>query len=419
MDAGRLRDIVRATNAIAGQMKLVAQLDQLLAALTSYATSPQQPELATTLQALWDGILQDLRSPANNLHAPSEIAILRAIGTDEYVGVGLARELEKIRHQNGLTPALAATSLEQLATGVKAEMDSLARVDKLLDNFRVADLSLTPGETAVGVRLPAGDESGSIADLHIEVRSLRLILRGFTDLTGCREQDIQVRSLGKGCWEFDLATAFLYGSAFAKAIDMLAGTWLKIEQVRDLRKQMAEAKAPEVAMQAMEARQRDILAEDIDVLGDMLIRDYGSDDAKSRKDEVKVGLTNSLRLMAKKIDKGADFEVRAEPPDDPDDVDETSGEDDEQQPEDTASALAVQQARDLIAAYERVRQDGARLRTLPADRSGVLLLPAVGDLVEVAEGHIMDVADHKPAADTKSASSKRAAAKATKAKPKD
>jgi hypothetical protein len=305
--------------------KLASQMRQLTDALNSMVNSPADANAQQTLASVRSGILSTLSSEVSlsNHFSPAWRQALEELGLAPLLGVELAHTIEDVLGRNSITPAVARDELVPLADRL-TEIDAALR--EMLVAFRTLDIpseELAPGEVEIGFTIPRGFVRNELGELGEEFEQLDRLLGPLLELATGNRPDLTVRSISSSDFSVLIDVAPEVGAVVSAAVAFLITQYKQLLEIRKLKMEMERLEMPVEAAAIVEQSANVRMNTAIGELVESLLDEYGDNVSDGhRVQELRMDLTRSLDGLAKRIDLGFHVEVRAEPPEVPDDVEE-------------------------------------------------------------------------------------------------
>lgn len=213
-----------------------------------------------------------------------------------------------------MTPLVAYKQLEEIYNDLNAFQDALVRLVNAFDHFHIGTEQLAPGEAEIALLIPRAEVDDKLNEFREELDNLEFILNTFSEVATGQQEDLKIRAVSSSALMIFLAASPGFAAMMAKVIDFIVSQYKKILEIKKLQAEIERLELPdEISAKTKEYANTRMEAE-IDKLTVEIMKEYTVKD-DGRKNELRTAVKISLDMIANRIDRGFNFEVRIEPPD--------------------------------------------------------------------------------------------------------
>lgn len=213
--------------------------------------------------------------------------------------------------RNEMTPAIAREELGPYLDRLKTlDSESKAMVDAFT-SFGIPSEDLEPGEVEVSVLIPRSEVDDDLPGLARELRDLNRIFGPFLEIATGSRPDPKIRAIASSDFGVYLDMAPQAAAFIALTVERLVALYKNILDIRIKRQELEDSGVPEEALAGIQAHATNAMEEGIEVEVERLLEQV--EDLDGRVNELRTDLRQSLRALARRIDHGFNFDVRAEP----------------------------------------------------------------------------------------------------------
>ena len=313
MHLGRFHDALLHLQSDIAARRVPDQFDQLIVHLSGYINSPTEAT-ATQYKTTLADLKNSLIPASGSLLPPSSRAVIDHIGRARLTGEGLWRTIEAILVENNVTPAKALTDLQAVRAELGVFMQNVGNVLTAFALFNIERAVLEPGGFELGLSIPRSATGEKVEDLAKELNWIDQLLKAFSELVGEGHVSARVRTISSTDWQFFLDQTVLLGPVIAYCVERILEMLKKNLEIKKLTKDLENKDLPEAITKQIDGHVQKALHDGIREIAESLVRDFGKTVALDRTNELATDLTIGLSRLAKRINQGAEVEVRAAPP---------------------------------------------------------------------------------------------------------
>ena len=373
MDASRLLALLQLLEADAngGYSAALQSLTTLFSRVQSTPTQNVYPQIDSGRATLFK-LLDE--SPVNLL-VPSQLALLKSIGGENYFGMSARHRIEDILDEAGIGgPTAVAADLTAFNDLLQKFRAGAQQVVSGLIALGVEPATLGPDDREFGLTVPEHVWKNQLTKVQGVLKDWNFVLKTFLELGGDETPIVSLRGVGSGSpFQLFASVPELSAAALMLAVERLARLYKTILEIQQLREALRSKGVKVAEVDAVKAQEREMLEAGLkelhgEILGQAKVK------GAERKAELANQLVVALRHMARYMNVGVDEEVSYPPPAPPSDVVAAGA---EVSKEDADRAAA--------ARWESIERGGA-MRSLPPREAPVLQLePPDGSAADEGE----------------------------------
>jgi hypothetical protein len=312
MNAERLHIVARTLKRELDERKTVDRLQALVNACQAIG---QQSNASTqqNLVSARDSFYEAVTDTPSDSFTPAWRQILKEMGGEELFGKNLKSWVQQILAENQMTPLVAYQRLQEIYTKLQAFKESLDHLITAFTNFRIGSEKLAPGEAEIALLIPREAVDNKLADFTEELDNLKFILNTLSEVATGHQEDLKIRTVSSSALMLFLAASPGFAAMMAKVIDFIVGQYKKILEIKKLQVEIERLQLPDEISEKTKEHANTRMEGEINKFTTEIMQEYVVQD-DGRKNELKVAVKISLDMIANRIDRGFNFEVRIEPP---------------------------------------------------------------------------------------------------------
>lgn len=313
MNAEKLHAIVYEVNNDFLDHNLLGLLQQLVSALTNQVGSPTITSYQEAVTSTHQQLLSAASTSVVNNFSPAWRKALVELNIDETTIPKAVEKISIIFLRNQITPASALLEIQEIVQQTEL---ALAMFDQLIRTYRYLSIGkdeLSAGECEFGVMIPREAIGNNLKCFAAELKDINAICETIIEITsgGHHSPDIRYISSSDPTLVFNLDPAAV--ALFACAIERILASLKTIMEIRVAHKTLKEKNLPSDVLKNIEAHIKSTVKKEIEQLAPELMDKFSHANTSERNNELLTHLKKSLNMMAAKIEKGYNFEVRAVP----------------------------------------------------------------------------------------------------------
>ncbi len=312
MNTEKLIEIVNALKDDFNRTEIKATFGAFVNALQAYVNQMNQNTqnvLSTQTQNLYN-VLD--KSKIDDF-SPGWKQFMIEIDADEIFGSTLKNRIAEILGKNQITATLALEEIRPIFQRVFEIADAVSQLDAGFQNLRMESYALQKDECEFGLVMPRKAIDNNLKEFEKECKDLDFVIGTFNELVTGSRPEIKIREISSSDFILYLALVPTVGAAIAKSIDWLLAKYKELLEIKKMKLELQKAGVPSDNLKGIEAHANQMIEAEVKNIVHKLLSESHTKD-KGRKHELGTGLTKSLNMIANRIDRGFNFEIRIEIP---------------------------------------------------------------------------------------------------------
>jgi hypothetical protein len=314
MNAERLHAIIEALRAEMSEKNLVTLLQNLVGGLRQVVQVVQQSNASTqqSLSSHLTTMYKALEDSAVDRFSPAWKQVLLEIGGDKLFGAELRHEIEDIIAKNQMTPSVAADRLEEIRSRMDTFRNALNQGSTALGTLKIGDESLKPGDCEIGMLIPRAEVDNRMIGFAKELEELGFVLNTFSEVATGHPDNLTIRTISSSDLLVYLNAGIPFAAIVAVAIERIVALYKNLLDIRKLQTEI-EKQGITKAAKDVEEHANDFMEKGIGKLSIEIVNEFYKGGDAGRKNELRNGVNISLNMLASRVDRGYNFEVRCQP----------------------------------------------------------------------------------------------------------
>lgn len=313
MNAERLHVIALAVLDDLKHTNAEALLGAIVQSLQNQINQPQQPQYQQQVVDNLRALEQALSNAPSNAFSPAWKSIIKEIAGEALLGEELKVKIQEIFQRNQITPSIALEEIRSLHTALSKFRSALEQVVTGFGYLNIGKEELKPGECEVGILIPRSLVQSKLKDFGQELSELDKVLGVFAELVTGSRPGYEIRSVSSTDFLVYLVVGAGVLRCIAEALDKLTSAYERILKIRTKRTELLNEGVPHDNLKGLEDYANNLLVNVIKETVQSLLEKYWKDKEDGRRNELAVELEVSLGKIAKRIDRGVNFEFRVGP----------------------------------------------------------------------------------------------------------
>ncbi len=350
MNAERLHAVAASLRGELADRSILDKLQNLTTTLQTFVqqnTAATQQNLVNSREAFYTAVAD---TPSDSF-TPAWRQILVEMGGEELFGGKLKARIQQILADNQMTPGPALNEIQQILSALQKFKGALDQLVTAFAFFKIGSEELAPGEAEIALLIPREAVHNKLGDFADELDEMQFILNTFSEVATGHTDDLEIRTISSSGLLVFLAASPLFGTIVAKAVDFVVGQYKKILEIKKLQLEIDRLQLPDEISAKTKEHVNNLMEAEIVKFSAEIIKQYPEGGGDGRKNELAVAVNLSLNMMANRIDRGFNFEVRIQPPRKSDTNEEI--------------AKAVQTIQDASANMQYMKLEGPPILALP------------------------------------------------------
>jgi hypothetical protein len=312
MNAERLHAIAVALYKEMTDNNTVEKLQNLVESLQNVVNNPHpshQQNLANSLKVMYATVTD---TPSDKF-SPTWRQILTDIDGEDLFGQTLKTSIESIFARNQITLAVAMEELQQLHNRLKIFKIALNGCISAFQEFNIGDEKLTSGECEVGILIPRQAVDNHLLNFADELKDLSFIFNTFSEVATGKIDGLSIKTISSSDLLVYLSAAAPYAACLAVAIERTVSLYKQLLEIRKLHQELRVQGVPDNQTSGIENYANQLIEKGIETVSKEIVEQFYKENDKGRKNELTTAVRVSLNMLANRIDKGFNLEVRVEP----------------------------------------------------------------------------------------------------------
>lgn len=295
---------------------LLATLDQAAAQLQAYISAPTA-ESSKAFRSKVDLLLEACAKMPSGYNAASFKHIIADTEGEKYFGSGLERSLREIIEKQSMTPADMLVSLQKFRKSFGAYVTAITTISEELGGLGVEYEELESDQFEFGAMFPKELIGKSIIDIQGELDHLDRLFKTLNEIMGNGSTSPIVRNISSSWWQFFIELNYEQIAAITFSIERIVALYksnLEIQKLkRDAEKNELGADIATLIEQKIDAKLKSGMME----IAENVREKFQKNEDNARCNELEIQLRMELAHIAKRINQGAAYEIRAGIPNKP------------------------------------------------------------------------------------------------------
>lgn len=316
MNTGRFRSTLEI---IINEFQDLQILDLLNHLHVSFKNAIRQPDTETTLvfKDSFSKLSNALNKAPSNAVSPIRRMILDEINATPNIGMGLLNRITKIISADKVTPVSAEPLIQKTLAEVRAFHENVVNIINSFSKLKIDHDELKEGDFEIATSLPQGLADSNLERLEQEVHELDRCLKTFNEIASGDTKSINVKILSSSDWQFFLGCLPEVAACFALAIERIVALYKNHLEIRKLKLELAEKKAPEKVMEPLKEYLQEFVQEELRKIAEGLVNEFYKGADTGRRNELNNAAVNAVKYLTDRMDHGAIFQAEAKEPKEP------------------------------------------------------------------------------------------------------
>lgn len=359
MNTAKLHIIAKTLATDLRSTKTTTLLQQTIQALQNQINQPQQGNHSQKLAKHLEELYSRLEDSRVNDFSPAWRDSMLELHIAEQFGSILADRIRGIFERNTITPQVALDELQAILAEITGTESSLQGLVHGLEYFDVGEDALSSHECEVGVIIPRCYVHDNLREFGSELVEVEKFLLVFSELATGKREPVRIRNISSSELSVFLNYIPEVGACIAIAVERIVALYKQMLEIKKLKLELVGQNVPEEKLTGIDEHAASIVSPQLDQLAKDLMEEFGDHLDQSRKNEVSIELRYSLNKLANRIDRGFNIELRASPPDEPEDKE------DDDSCESTPDEEARRQILNSAANIQHLSHSGEPVLSLP------------------------------------------------------
>jgi hypothetical protein len=300
-----------------GQELASRSVIEKLQALTSSLQAFVQQNNANTQQSLVnsrEAFYEAVTDTPSDSFTPAWRQILVEMGGEELFGRKLKQWVQQLIADNMMTPGPAYDQIKKILANLQSFKDALDQLVEAFKFLKIGSETLAPGEAEIALLIPRAEVNDKLGDFADELNEMGFILNTFSEVITGHPDDLKIRTVSSSGLMVFLAAHPKFAAGIATVIDFVVKQYKRILEIRKLHGEIGRLQLPDEILEKMKTYANTKMEDAIEKFSVEFVNESYEGNDGGRKNELRTAVKVSLNMVANRIDRGFNFEVRIEPP---------------------------------------------------------------------------------------------------------
>lgn len=260
-------------------------------------------------QSVKNSIVNLLSKASSNNFTPSRQAMLREIGGEKLVGLGLADRLRALLEDYRLSPKEAAKVFAEIHSEVLNFNGSLNNLLNTSLRLGFKPHGIPAGKCEIGVLYPKPEVIADLGSFAEASRDLDHALRTFMEIGGTPGSP-RIGQISSSDIAFFFTVAAGVGLAVAKCIEKILELIQRKYEIEKVRLEIEEKKLGLEIAKKLKEQEKEVEDAGVKEAAETIFQLYEGPD-EGRRNELRIAVSGAARFMVVQVKRGVIFEVAA------------------------------------------------------------------------------------------------------------
>lgn len=284
--------------------------DNLINSLSSVASQPGNPELATAYKQQLEFFRQALSTSDFNSPRPVLQTILASIAAEQYVGNRLFARIMAAISTNPATPSIAVQELQKLKEETANFYKNILAIHRAFSELEVEYESLDEGEGELGILIPRNANTATLSQISKEFKEWSKILSPLSEVFDPDAGPLQIKTCATTDWTVYLIASYPILKGVSLCLKEVNTILRELSETRELIERLAKRSKSPKAIEDLEEENKNKLGHEIRGLAEKVVDENYKMNDDARKNELKNAVDGALKLIVKKVSEGAKIELK-------------------------------------------------------------------------------------------------------------
>lgn len=309
MDIARFHRGIDAIIESYNNVGIQSTLDSITTNLANLGANPGSPEFANQFKQA----LQELKDKLETIQPIEEEnsvkETLRSINSRGTLGIDLLKTIQEKISENQISPTLAAKAIQKTKATFETTIANLTSLNTALSALEVEYDYVSEGNGEIALSIPIERDSKVLSDLAMESKEWHQIFSTISEVFDPDRPNVSINSIGTGSWIFYLSATPLVLLGISISLKRVNQILSELIRTKQLIKQLQEVNAPTGDIENHVAKK---IGVDLETVAEELVEANYKGTDSSRKNELKIAMHFSLKMLAKKVSAGSKISLQLE-----------------------------------------------------------------------------------------------------------
>lgn len=339
--------------------------DQAIAQLQAYVSAPNEVNSLAFRKQI-DALLAECGEVPLDCSAASFKQVVVDTGGEQYFGSGLERSLRDLFEKQSMTPSELLVSLQTFRKNLGRYVSSIKTISKELSELEVEFVELEQEQFEFGAMFPKELVGNSIENIQVEMEHLNRLFKALNEMMGKGAESPIVRNISSSWWQFFLELDAQQIAAITFAIERIVALYKSNLEIQKIKQDVEKNNLGQDIVTMLNNKIDEALKIGMEEISKEVRDKFQKNADAGRCNELEIQLRMELFHIAKRINQGAAYEVRAGLPNKPKKIDEETA--DEQTILTYKNAMQKYEEQNQLA--REINSAGVRLADAIEEQSG-------------------------------------------------
>lgn len=322
MNLAKFNFVVRSLTEYYEENDILSLLEEVTSSLQAHISSASAEKIQ-----LFRTYLEELKKAARDVPHFSNLesfkSVIRETKGEDYFGENLESSLDSIVSNQGLMPAEILLNLTEFKKELSDYIDKITTLADTFEKLNVEYDEIQFGQFEFSALLPKELIGNTVSDINKELSHLDKLFKGLNELLGYGATSPKVKTISSSWWQFFLELDGTQTAAITFAIERIVNLYKTSLEIKKLREETKTLKLDKKITDLIEKEIDKKIKEGMKKISSELRKKFQKNDDDQRANELETQIRQELILIAKRLDQGAIYEVKAGIPNMPEEPEES------------------------------------------------------------------------------------------------
>lgn len=316
MNLGKFNDVIWQINSYFEENELVKLYELMMNSLQSQIASSTIDNV-NIFRSQIDLFYEAARSIPSYAHMGSFRDVVNETKGQDFFGAGLEDYVNEIIHKQFVSALEMQSELQAFHKKFIAYVANIKTLATSLNSLTVEYDSFAEDEYEFSALLPKDLVGHTIENIHSELLHLDRLFKSLNELMGKGNTSPNVKTISSSWWQFFLDLDHTQIAAVTFALERIVNLYKSSLEIRKLKSDAEKLELNQEIINGIEIQVEAKVKEGMKAIAKELRQTYENNDDKSRCNELEIQIRQELIVIAKRLNQGALYEVKAGLPDKP------------------------------------------------------------------------------------------------------
>lgn len=324
MNLAKFNFVVRSLTEYYEENEILPLLEEVTSSLQSHISTASATEKLQLFRTYLDDLKKAARDVPHFSNLESFRSVIKETKGEEYFGENLESCLDSIVSNQGLMPAEILINLNEFKKELSDYIDKITTLADTFDKLDVEYDEIQFGQFEFSALLPKELIGNTVSDINKELSHLDKLFKGLNELLGYGATSPKVKTISSSWWQFFLELDGTQIAAITFAIERIVNLYKTSLEIKKLREETRALNLDKKITDLIEKEIDKKIKEGMKKISSELRKKFQKNDDDQRANELETQIRQELILVAKRLDQGAIYEVKAGIPNPPEELEEST-----------------------------------------------------------------------------------------------